>query len=85
MTGLYCPGCNREFHRLSWNNPQPGDIVICTMCAELGEYDGQQLRNVPMWSTARTPQIEAQQAAVFAAALDRTLAIICHPSSGGAR
>lgn len=80
MTGLYCPGCNTQFHSLSWHDPQPGDIIICTRCAELGEYDGQQLGNVPMWSTHRTPTITEQQVAVFARQLDHTITKLLHPS-----
>lgn len=84
MTGLYCPGCNTEHHSLQYNDPQPGDIIICDRCAEIGEYDGQQLLPVPMTSTHRTQRIVQQQVAAFARQLDHTLAKILHPS-GGAR
>jgi len=80
MTGLYCPGCNVEFESLEFNDPQPGDIIICTRCAELGEYDGQALRNVPMWSTHRTHQIEDRQVAAFARQIDYTISRLLHPS-----
>lgn len=82
MTGLYCPGCHTEHASLEYNDPQPGDIIICTRCAELGEYDGQALRNVPMTSTKRTHQIVERQVYVFAQHIDYTISRLLHPSSG---
>lgn len=82
MTGLYCPGCHREFESLSWNDPQPGDIIVCTRCAELGDYTGTELHPVPMWSTKRNHQIVEMQVHAFAQQIDYTISRLLHPSRG---
>lgn len=83
MTGLYCPGCHFEHTQFKDTNPadlKPGDIVVCSRCVEIGEYDGQALRSVPMWSTVRTPHIEKEQADLAARHIDYTIARLLHPS-----